>query len=499
MVQTVGSLLGAAETGILDATTYMSGLSGSTWALTPWVLSGLDIVNYRELLKKNINQKPASLVARGVKIPSASEYYAIAKQLMKKVAYGQTINFVDIYGALLANMLFTGIAEKYKTDKQTLGLSALQKNLESGRLYPMPILTALETSEAPLTKWFEFTPYEIGTSYPGMNAFIPTWALGRTFENGTSTSRAPEQSAGFCLGIFGSAFGIDVWGLLHEAADIFSFLPTSVHQKIIQAVHNDKVQKKLNAGRNFLRETEGIISSKPYRALGFSLRDALGAPIANFTYKMENQLMANKKKFMLVDGGHELKAHPAGGFARHNLAVQPSLNPRRSVDIQILCDASADIDNAPALGAAATRALSDTFPFPTISSEQYKKASKNVVTIFGENDPTVPTVAYIPGRLTKEVEPFTKTINFNYSPEQVDMLSNLTKSYFIQSIDAIKNAIVSHIRAKARALGMQDPFASQPSAETRSNKKYTRREQIKLLLQKIKMRRAHQKALAHNS
>lgn len=472
MIETVGFLSGAQKVGLLDAATYMSGLSGSTWAITPWVLSGLSIDKYIPVLKKNINQKPSSLIVKGVKIPSLSEYYDIGKHMIKKYTYDQPLNFIDIYGALLGNMLFSdGIAEKHGKDKQTVGLTDMRKNIDDGKKYPLPILTALETTEAPTTKWFEFSPYESGSYHQGMSAYVPTWAFGREFKNGNSTTTAPEQSAAWMLAICGSAFAVDFWGVMHEAVKKLSFLPSPIYSVLSSAVYSTSLQQKVKDGKNYLRETDGRVATPIVKALSWSVRDAVGGRVPNYTYKMPNQRMHSKKEFTLVDGGHEIKEHPLGGYARGNLAAQPSLRPHRDIDLQIFCDSSANLTDCPSLGAAATRAKEDGHPFPDIKHSKYGKAEKNLITVFGENDANVPTVAYIPGRLPDHIKNFSGTLSFNYPPEQVDELSGLTRGYFIESASRLKQAIIKTVQAKAKKLGMPDPFATTKKVSQRAKKK----------------------------
>jgi len=52
-------------------------------------------------------------------------------------------------------------------------------------------------------QWFEFTPFEIGCDE--LEAWCPTWAFGRHFEEGKSTIGLPEQSLALLLGLCTSA------------------------------------------------------------------------------------------------------------------------------------------------------------------------------------------------------------------------------------------------------------------------------------------------------
>ena len=52
-------------------------------------------------------------------------------------------------------------------------------------------------------QWFEMTPHEVGCDE--LEAWVPTWAFGRRFEAGRSTTNLPEQSLALLLGLCTSA------------------------------------------------------------------------------------------------------------------------------------------------------------------------------------------------------------------------------------------------------------------------------------------------------
>ena len=41
-----------AEIGLLDATTYITALSGSTWAVAPWISTGLPLRKFKEYIQE---------------------------------------------------------------------------------------------------------------------------------------------------------------------------------------------------------------------------------------------------------------------------------------------------------------------------------------------------------------------------------------------------------------------------------------------------------------
>ncbi|CCO27046.1 hypothetical protein BN14_01079 [Rhizoctonia solani AG-1 IB] len=128
---------------------------------------------------------------------------------------------VDIYGTLLSARLFVPDDAK-KLDPYCLSLHQFRRFVDDGS-YPMPIMTAisrhmrqdLESREVETKKqerksygptrrlrlrkeaeelesqarwlWFEWSPYEVGCDELG--AWIPSWALGRRFENGRNVEK----------------------------------------------------------------------------------------------------------------------------------------------------------------------------------------------------------------------------------------------------------------------------------------------------------------------
>lgn len=144
MVLTLGFLKGLEDIGLLDCTTYMSGLSGSTWAMAPWVSS-------KQPVKEFINTLPHKTHKglRSIHTPSLLD--DIAKKLIAKAMNGQFISSVDIYGDLLANTLLADSG----SDRLKTTLSESHAHIVDGNL-PMPIYTAITPNATPY-EWFEFT------------------------------------------------------------------------------------------------------------------------------------------------------------------------------------------------------------------------------------------------------------------------------------------------------------------------------------------------------
>ncbi len=92
MLCTTGFFTGADKIGLLDAVTYASTLSGSTWALGAWTTLGQPIQEFRNKLVEK--------VAKDIRKFSKEDLIPIVEVLLTKYAYGHHIGLVDLYGSL---------------------------------------------------------------------------------------------------------------------------------------------------------------------------------------------------------------------------------------------------------------------------------------------------------------------------------------------------------------------------------------------------------------
>jgi phospholipase A2 len=397
MTASLGWGKAASETGLLDTITDIAAVSGSTWAITSWIASGLDLPIFIKNQRSRLN--------KGLLVLDETLYAGLLETLGKKYAYGQKISAMDIYGPLLANLLLQDLG----TQRITSLLSTTHQNVTSGK-YPLPLYTAINANTDPYD-WVECTPFEIGSPY--MTTFAPTSCYGSSFTNGTAVAVAPEQTLGYMMGIFGSAFEVSVKDFI-----IRVLLPL--------------IKKS---------ETTTSSSSELSQLLEELTTENRLAPseLPNFCYKMADCPIAQDKTITLVDAGID-----------YNLAIRPLLNPNRNVDIIIMVDASSDVAGAPELKLAETYAQKHKLPFPTIN---YKDIDTKIISIFyDEHNPAVPVVIYMP--LIKNADYSTTfdpkqcinsgycgSFNFTYTPEQFDELSGLMGYNLKQSMEQIKNTI----------------------------------------------------------
>lgn len=234
MFATYGALKGLNDIGALDATSYICGLSGSTWAIS-------SIFTQANTTNNGAGMSATEAIAAASRISAENAHNfnflkeAICRApthpvsdypttLYVKSLLNQPITNTDWYGNSIAEKLLGAGAHVREKNyapnylSQQLGTRAqwIVKDFELPQDYvpklPFPIYTAvtpLYNTPARIFPWFEFTPYQIGAvigvGHLKTGMFVKTWAFGRVFEAGHSRDFAPEQALDFYLGVFGSA------------------------------------------------------------------------------------------------------------------------------------------------------------------------------------------------------------------------------------------------------------------------------------------------------
>lgn len=425
MVSTIGSLLACQQLGLMPAITWNVGLSGSTWALASWLVSELPINNFSDRLFTSIGQHITKI--------TLEETQLITDALVVKWAYSQPLTLVDLYGALLANRLFS-----YKGNgRQRIYLSE-QKNTLQQRELPLPIFTAIQTgTNDPSPRWYEFSCYQIGS--PELHMYVEPWAFGRKFLKGSSKDYAPEQTLGFLLGMFGSAFAAPYEQIYEQ----------------LQAGAKDLISKQI------LSMIAGTLVAMHGETIGKQRAVLSWAEVYNFTLGLPASLISNQNTIRLSDAG-----------INFNLPYPPisGERPERKADIILLFDYSGGIHTASALHGVANYAQRKHLPFPEIN---YTNITKRALTVFQDKkDLNVPVVIYLPlikdtflwqshsqnpqfryylklldgfDPVTCTEESFCSTTNFEYPEQQARQLAAHTTFTLLackdQLIDTIKNYI----------------------------------------------------------
>lgn len=342
MLGTTAFLNGAEKIGLLGAVTYITALSGSTWALGPWISTGMSLSQFKSYI--------AACITKPIHVNSLGEAQNIADMLSVKIASDQPVTMIDVYGGLLANRLLS----HYGSDCQRVYMSDQAARIKNGD-YPYPIYSAIDAREAVARDphWFEFTPHEIGAPYFGI--YVPTWGYGRQFSDGKSTDFSPEQSLGFMMGTFGSAFGVHFGRAWDE-----------VSAKIPQFLVKPIVEKQL-LDPLYGKRTESF-----------------WAEVFNFMFGIPGQELTARETLKFVDAGIDF-----------NLPYPPvsGERPERKADILIFLDSSKDSIPA-AIKRCEEYARKRGLKYPPMD---YSEIDKKTISVFkDEKDPSVPVVIYLP-------------------------------------------------------------------------------------------------------
>lgn len=391
LVAFLGTLLGLEESGLLDAISYIAGVSGSTWTMGTLFSHNKPIGELKELLKEQLY----------IPLKDNASYFKLAQILATKYLYNQNISLVDVWGALIAKALLSDLGEK----RQSCLLSQQRKQVDTGE-YPIPLYTAIALLDGQY-EWIEMSPYEIGLI--SHRAFVPTWSFGRRFYGGVSQDFAPEQTLGFFMGVFGSAFTISEGEFIE---DYKNHLPLSLFYML----------KLLNTYTSF-----------QYTRVSPAL-------INNPVYGIESLKGNEQKEFFCFDAGFDC-----------NLPLIPLLRPERQIDIIIICDATAGEAVGQELRKAEMYAKKNALPFPPID---YARAAENCISVFADPQKGAPTIIYLPliqNRAFGDFDPqeniksggYCSTFNLRYTPEQTEELSSLTKYSLLESLEIIKSVIMN--------------------------------------------------------
>ncbi|KAG0700944.1 lysophospholipase catalytic domain-containing protein [Suillus ampliporus] len=221
--------------GLLQAATYLSGLSGGSWFLTS--LAQANFPTIQELIFGPSSPTVSNNSWGGwnadydIATPSSNpvtdtEYYTdLVEELRGKYDAGYVVTFADFWGRALAKHFANGtFSSNFFDESYTHGAGILWSavaNTTSFTSYSIPfpiVVTDLQapgqnSSEiiagdyVPLTNpIFEFNVFEMGTFDPQLSAFVPTQYLGTT--NNSICITNYDQSAflaGSSSGLFNTA------------------------------------------------------------------------------------------------------------------------------------------------------------------------------------------------------------------------------------------------------------------------------------------------------
>lgn len=458
MIATIGYLQGLNHIGVLDACTYVAALSGSSWALAPWITSNepsIDTFAYTFFNTITISSREgpvAEALKKTFTSNSLKDLLRFLRILITKKLYGQSVALVDYFGFTVSNPLLRDYHGKRFFEHRC---SDMASYIADGS-FPFPIFTCNEQPIGNAT-WFEYTPYEFGSH--NYQAYIPVFSVGRTFINGQSIDFDPEQPLCYMLGISGSGYAYSIMAALPEVieriARIMPYLLVLNKLKIIQELRHDIEEfKQQTLAGHVLTEFE---------------EHKWGAGrINNPLYQMPHAANGDDKTIQLSDGGQVVFTVENHLVIGHNFASVPLLQPQRAVDVMIMCDAdrhgvAGEHLRASVLYAHMQKGILRQFPpidYHCLSKpgvhrfQDHQDANKPIILVTA----CIPDIGYLHGYTPADYD-YTHTLNFAWMPDEVKRYSGLAHHHIAkqESADLIWQTIKEWVDAQ-RTHSMQNVY-----------------------------------------
>ncbi|KAJ0416684.1 lysophospholipase [Aspergillus carlsbadensis] len=365
--------------GLFQALTYQSGLSGGGWLLSS--LAGNNYPTISQLQDDLWEQafQDGLLTPHNKNAPEV--YNRIAAEVAAKHEAGFDTTLTDPYGRLLSYQLFPGPG--YGAN---LSLSSVAEvsNLTT-HAAPLPIIVCLgvktfegEKVPGPNATIYEFTPFEFGSWDSDVSAFVATESLGTSFSGGQPVNSSEcvqnYDNLGYVLGV---------------SSNVFNQLSLSTPSSSSSAFLTDNsLWAQVEATLNRVHETTTsdlfAVFANPF----------YGYTSATMQLNPANRV-ADQEKLHLVDGGEALQNNP----------IWPMLQPARGVDVLFVNDNSADTVDSFPNGTEILTTYVQTFnhnhtltrmPYiPEVETFLEEGLNKRA-TFFGCDDPDRITIVYLP-------------------------------------------------------------------------------------------------------
>ncbi|XP_026998828.2 cytosolic phospholipase A2 zeta-like [Tachysurus fulvidraco] len=384
-----GCLKGLQSLGLLDAISYITSLSGSTWTNAylyndpHW--SEKDLDEAINSVKKELSKGTKTLFG-----PTRLRYYY--SELRQKQKEGHNISPIDMWGLIIENAIYG--------KKNTATLSDQQGAVSEGQ-NPLPIYTAVnmkrDAGGSVISEWCEFTPYEVG--FPKYGGFVPSEHFGSEYYLGHLVKKLPEIRVSFLLGTWSSVFSASLMLLWkHVTGSMPSW--TSWLGEDASSIETDDDKSTLDTVvlgsqtstlSDFMHGRPMIC--KVYNFLrGFFLHNKYSERSTFNTRKetnldaFPNRLTPMDRTLDLVDAGFEF-----------NSAFPPVLRPERNVNVVLSLSFSWDEDHLKILKETQKYCADRELPFPNIDFSKFDGEPPKEVYVFeDEENPDAPIVVHFP-------------------------------------------------------------------------------------------------------
>ncbi|KAJ6440134.1 lysophospholipase precursor [Purpureocillium lavendulum] len=358
--------------GLLQATTYLSGLSGGSWLVGSLYVQNFtsveSIVSSTSGFLSTLWQFENSILEGPDGLRPGQYYNALYQAVQDKADVGFNTTITDYWGRALSYQLVNA------TDGgPAYTFSSIANDTEfTQALAPMPLIVAIERApgqlQVPLnSSVFEFNPWEMGSYDTGVAAFAPLQYVASNFSNGTIPRQgeciAGLDNAGFVMGTSSSLF----------------------NQAFLQIGRAEGVPDLLT----------GVLN-RTLANIGEDNEDIASWPNPFRGFNGDANINADAELLTLVDGGEALE----------NIPLHPLLLGDRSVDVIFAVDGSADTatswPNGTALVATFNKSISgvstNTSSFPTVPNQNtfVNLGLNSKPTFFGCTNTSTPLIVYLP-------------------------------------------------------------------------------------------------------
>ncbi|XP_033836050.1 cytosolic phospholipase A2 zeta-like isoform X2 [Periophthalmus magnuspinnatus] len=458
----LGSLKGLKEMGVLDAVTYITTLSGSTWAMSALCQHENWSQNLESIISETRKQMTKTTWS-AFTLEKMQYYYT---EMEKKEKQGHLVSYIDMAGLIAEHFVFG--------QKNTSTLSDQKKTVTNGQ-NPLPIYTAVNVKEAingnlPEAEWVEFTPFEVGLQKYG--AFIRAENFDSEFFLGHLIKKLPELRLPFLIGIWSSAFSVNftsLWKAVTGSDPQWTPKDTEVEDIETDNVHSTLDTVLLSPEQSFTAAFARFFKNRPIINQTFNFTRGLSlhqkySDNSNFlSWKdshpdaFPNQLTPSDPTLHLIDSGHSI-----------NIGCPPVLRPERHADVIIILSYSWDPQNIfKVMEKTCEFCEEHKVPFPSPDFTELRQQPQREVYVYEDPEtPAAPIVLHLPlvnisfrdqkapgvkreteeelaaGRVdvSSSASPYT-TKNMTYSEDDYDSLIELTRYNALHSRDAILSAI----------------------------------------------------------
>uniref|UniRef100_UPI003AADD13B cytosolic phospholipase A2 zeta-like isoform X1 n=1 Tax=Centroberyx gerrardi TaxID=166262 RepID=UPI003AADD13B len=467
-----GSLRGLQQIGVLDAATYITGVSGSTWTMT----SLYQQANWSQQdIDSAISAKEGKITKSFLSSFSTDKLQYYKDELDKKGKEGHIVSLIDMWGLVIEHLIFG--------KKTTSTLSGQQSAVTEGQ-NPLPIYTAVNMKDGLMgceaeAEWCEFTPYEVGI--PKYGAFVRAEEFGNQFFLGHRIKKLPEIRIPYLMGIWSSIFSVSMTQLWQHATGTqpswTPWLGPDVSNIEVDSEPSTLDTYLLNPMTGVAKMVTDFFKNRPVIAQMYNFMCGLFLhwnynKHSNFNAWKDthpdafpNRLTPADSTLRLVDAGHAI-----------NIGCVPVLRPERDVDLIISLSYSWDPDNIfKVLKRTATYCKDHEIPFPSIDFARLDNEPQQELYVFEDKEnPKAPIVLHFPllnvtykefkapgvPRVGEaeikagEVDVRTsnspyKTINLTYSKEDYQALVELMSYNVNNNKDSILEAIRRALERKA--------------------------------------------------